>query len=314
MGNPLLSSQFMRLLDDRLRKVSVDTFKELPSMKDRLYSVMKSDKAWEEFYGVGAVPDIPAFDGLLEYLGVAPQYYTRVEPKIFAGAIAIDRQLIDDERYGVINGRQAGLIESAHRVQEKYAAQGYAYAFSNAFTFMQNEEAVALCSSSHTTKSGASTSSGFGNAGSTAMSKTAISATRILMKQFRNEIGQRVIIDPDTILVPDSIYDATCEAVGWSEKGASSDRDPDSAHYGKINPQYRRWNVIPYPRLDDFDTNNWFMLDSKLMKNFMIWIDRISPEIETTRDFESKMFKQSVYTRFGYGWTDWRFIYWHNVS
>ena len=47
MGNPLVSSQFMRLMDDRLRKVQVDAFRELPSMIDQMYGVIKSDKAWE---------------------------------------------------------------------------------------------------------------------------------------------------------------------------------------------------------------------------------------------------------------------------
>jgi phage major head subunit gpT-like protein len=314
MGNPLLSSQFVRLLDDRLRKVYVDSFKELPSMVDRLYGTIKSDKAWEEFFGVGAVPDIPAFNGQLEYLSVAPQFYTRIEPKEFAGAITIERKLIDDDRYSVIKGRQNGLVESMHRVREKLGAQGFGYAFSSAFMFMSNDEGVALCSSSHTNKSGASTSNGFSNAGSSALSKTSIGATRIFMKQFRNESGQRIVIEPDTILVPDNLYDAACEAVGANDSGARSDRDPDSGNLGKINVQSGRWNVIAYPRLDDIDTNNWFMLDSKKMKEFMIWVDRISPEVSTTTDFETLMFKQSIYSRFGYGWTDWRFCYGHNVS
>jgi phage major head subunit gpT-like protein len=315
MGNPLVSSQFVRLLDDRLRKVYVDTHKEIPSMVDRLYGVTQSDKAWEEFYGVGAVPDIPVFTGRLEYLGVAPEYYTRIEPKEFAGAITIERKLIDDDRYSVIMGRQQGLVDSYHRIKEKYGAQGFAYAFSAAMTFMQNEEGVALCSSSHTTKAGGSTTSGFSNAGSSALSKTSLIATRIAMRQFRNDIGARIEIEPDTIIVPDSLYATACEALGYdADTGASSDRDPDTAHYGKINAQYKRYTIIPYLRLDDFDTNNWYMVDSKRMKEFMLWIERIAPDIETERDFDTKMFKQSIYGRFGYGWTGWRWLYGHNVS
>lgn len=313
MGNPLTSSQFMRLLDDRLRKVYVDSFQELPSMVDKLFGVIKSDKAWEEFYGVGAVPDIPAFNGLLEYLSVAPQYYTRIEPKEFAGGIQIERKLLDDDRYDVIKTRQNGLVNSLYRVKEKYGAQAFAYAFSSALTFATSEEGTALCSSSHTTKSGASTTSGFSNAGSTALSKTAIGATRILMKRFRNEVGQRIVIEPDTIIVPDSLYDTACEAVGRNETGASSALDPDSAN-GKINPQYNRWKIIPYPRLDDYDTNNWFMVDSKQMKEYLLWINRVDPDVTTEKDFDSMMFKQAVYARFGYGFTDWRFIYGMAVS
>jgi hypothetical protein len=313
MGNPLVSSQFARLLDDRLRKVYVDSFKELPSMVDRLFGVIKSDKAWEEFYGVGAVPDIPTFSGVLEYLSVAPQYYTRIEPKEFAGGIQIERKLLDDDRYDVIKSRQNGLVESLYRVKEKYGAQAFGYAFSSALTFSTSEEGVSLCSSSHTNKSGASTTSGFNNSGTTALSKTAISATRILMRKFKNETGQRIVIEPDTLIVPDSLYDSACEAVGWSESGASSMLDPDSAN-NKINPQYKRWTVIPYPRLDDFDTNNWYMVDSKQMKEYLIWINRVDPDIMTEKDFESFMFKQSIYARFGYGFTDWRFIFGHSVT
>jgi phage major head subunit gpT-like protein len=314
MANPLTSSQFVRLLDDRLRKVYVDMFKELPSMIDSLYGTIKSDKAWEEFYGVGAVPDIPVFNGRLEYLSVAPEYYTRIEPKEFAGAITVERKLIDDDRYDVIKGRQNGLVESYHRIREKYGAQGFGYAFSSAMTFMANEEAVALCSSAHTTKGGGSTASGFSNAGSSALSKTSIGATRILMRQFRNDVGARVVVEPDLLIVPDALYDTACECVGYSsDTGAASERDPDTAN-GKINAQYKRFRVLAYPRLDDYDTNNWYMIDSKRMKEFMLWVDRLAPEIETEKDFDTKLFKQSIYGRFGYGWTNWRWLYGHAVS
>jgi phage major head subunit gpT-like protein len=314
MGNPLVSSQFMRLMDDRLRKVQVDAFRELPSMIETLYGVIKSDKAWEEFYGVGAVPDVPAFNGTLEYLGVAPDYYTRIEPKEFAGGIAIERKLIDDDRYDVIKGRQNGLVESLHRVREKFGAQGLAYAFSSAFTFMNNEEGVALCSTAHLTKAGASTSTGFSNAGTTSISKTAIGATRILMRQFRSDVGARIIVEPDTLIVPDTQYDAACEAVGYShDTGATSEKDPDSANH-KINAQFKRFKVIPYPRLDDYSTKSWFMVDSKRMKEFFLWIERIAPEVKTTNDFDTYLIKQAIYARFGYGWLNWRFIYGMQVT
>jgi phage major head subunit gpT-like protein len=313
MGNPLTSSQFTRLLDDRLRKVYADNFKELPSMVDKLFGVIKSDKAWEEFYGVGALPDIPAFSGQLEYLSVAPQFYTRIEPKERAGAIAIERKLIDDDRYGVIKSRQNGLVESMQRVREKDGANAFGYAFSSAFEYMTNEEGVSLCSTAHTTKSGVSTATGFSNAGTSALSKTSIAATRILMKQFRNESGQRIMIEPDMIIVPDNLYDTACEAVGSSDGGAKSMLDPGNAN-NTINAQYGRWKVLAYPRLDDIDTNNWFVVDSKKMKEYLLWIDRISPEISTETDFNTMLIKQAIYARWGWGFSDWRFCYGHAVS
>ena len=80
------------------------------------------------------------------------------------------------------------------------------------------------------------------------------------------------------------------------------------------NMDYRRYSVIPYLRLDDTDTNNWFMVDKSAMKNDLLWINRIGDDINHTVDFETYMLKMSIYFRAAYGWKDWRFIYGHNVT
>lgn len=305
MANPLTSAQFTRLLDKRLREVSENTFKELPSMIPTLYDVMGTDSAFEEFYEIGALPDIPEFNGKLEYVSVAPGFYTKIEPKEYAGGVMFERKLLDDKKYGVLDDRASMLAESAHRVREKLGVRQFAYAFSSAFDFQVSEEGVALCSDSHTTKSGVSTSSGFDNAGTSALSKTSLAATRLLMRKFRNDIGERIVIEPDTIIVPDNLYDTALEIVG-TPKGLDSGN-------GNINTQYERFKVIPYLRLDDYDTTNWFMVDSKLMKRFLKWMDRITPEPNNTIDFETFIIKHSIYFRCGAGFLNWRWIYGHNA-
>ena len=206
-------------------------------------------------------------------------------------------------------------MRSYGRVKEKAAANLFNRAFASTWDYMKNEEGVALCSTAHTTKSGASTSTGFSNAGTSALSKTSIMATAILFRKFRDDIGEYFDSEPDTILVPESLYYTACEAVGYDPKtGASSDRDPDSAHYGKINAVYKGFKVIAWRRLDDTSTKNWFMLDSQLTKKFVKWIDRVKPEADTIVDFETKAIKQSIYGRFGTGWRNWRGIYGHSVA
>ena len=306
MGNPLTSSQFTKLLDNRLREVSENEWNELPSMIPTMYRMLSSDSAIEEFYGIGSLPDIPQFTGKLQYLGIAPGFYTKIEPKEFAGGIQIERKLLDDKKYSVMDDRAASLANSAQRVREKYGVRPFAYAFSSAYDFMQSEEGVSLCNSSHSTKSGTSTTSGFGNAGTTALSKTSVAATRLLMRKFRNDISERIVIEPDTLIVPDNLADTAYEIV-QTDKGLYSAE-------GTVNVNKGRFKVIVYPRLDDYDTNNWFMSDSRLMKKYMIWIDRIAKEVNNTIDFETFMVKHSIYFRIGNGWTNWRHIYGHNVS
>jgi phage major head subunit gpT-like protein len=300
MANPMLSSQFVRLLDKRLREVSEDKIDELhkkESMIDRMYKVIPSDSAFEEFFQIGALPDIPEFSGKLSYLSISPGYYTKIEPKEYAGGVMFERKLLDDKKYAVLDDRAGKLANSAHRVREKLAVRPFAYAFSSAFDFMTSEEGVSLCSGSHTTKSGTSTSSGFSNSGTSALSKTSVAATRILMKKFRNDISERIVIEPDTLVVPDELYDTALEIVG-TDKGLNSAE-------GTINVHKGRYDVIDWMRLSDYDTNNWWMVDSKLMKEFMVWVNRIPPEPHNTIDFETFSIKHSIYMRVANGFLDY---------
>jgi phage major head subunit gpT-like protein len=306
MGNPLDSATFVRLLDTRLREVGERTYSELPTMIDTMYRMLPSDSAWEEFFSVGAVPDIPEFTGKISYLGVAPGYHIKIEPKEYSGGLQHERKLIDDKKYDVLNDRATGLMEAAQRTREKLGVRAFANAFSTAFDFMTSEEAIALCGS-HLTKAGTSTTNGFDNSGTSALSKTSLAAARISMRQFRNDISERIDVGYNLgLVVPSNLADTAFEIVN-TPKGL------DSAE-GNVNPNYKRAKIIEYPRLDDTDTNNWYLVDMDRMKQMLIWIDRIKPEVKTTVDFSTYMLQTAVYFRCAYGWKDWRFIYGQNVS
>lgn len=307
MGSPLTSSEFVRLLDKRLTAVEEAKYKELSSMIPKLYNVIKTDGAWDEYFAVGAVPDIPEFTGKVSYLPVSPGFHTLIEPKEYLGGLQYERKLIDDKRYNVLDARAAGLVESAHRTKEKLGVRTFSNAFSTAYDFMQSEEGKSLCSSSHLTKAGTSTSTGFNNVGTSSLNKTSVAATRLLMRRFRNDISERIeISDNLALIVPDNLADAAEEIVG-------TPKSLDTAE-GNINLQFKRHTVIPYLRLDDSDTNNWFMVDMPSMKRDLLWINRMNDEISRTVDFETLILKTALYFRVAYGWLDWRWIFGHNVS
>lgn len=308
MANPLTSSDFRRLLDMRLREVADNAYTELETgVIDRLYRMLPSDSAYEEFMEVGAMQDIPEFNGKLETLGMAPGFLRKIEPKEYGAMTITERKFFDDEKYGVTKSIVRKQMESAMRVRDKVAVRPIALAFSSAFDYMQNEEGVALCSDSHKTKSGTSTASGFDNAGTTALSKTSVAATRLLMRQFRNDVSERISMSDNlALVVPDSLADLAGEIVG-------TPAGLDTTESNK-NMQYNRFDVINIMRLDDYDSNNWFMVDVNRMKDEMLWIDRVKPETNNTVDFDSLMYKQSIYFRFANGPIGWRFIYGHAVS
>lgn len=309
MGTPLTASQFVRLMDKRLRLVeeSEAKYQEMEAMIPRLYHVMDTDEAWSEFYALGAFPDIPEFTGKLEYLPISPGFHVRIEPKEYAGAAQVQRKLLDDKQYDVIDGMAAKLVRAASRTKEKKGVRAFVNAFSSAYDYMTSEEGVSLCSSSHTTKSGTSTSTGFDNSGTTALSPTALSATRLLMRGFRNDRSERIAVsDSLAIIVPDNLADRAHEIVGTPTGLDTTESN--------INMSHARYEVIPYLRLDDYDTNNWFMVDKRRMKEDLLWINRMSDDINHTFDFETYLSKISIYFRIAYGWKDWRWIYGQLVS
>lgn len=251
-NNPLALEQFARLAVKNLDKVMENELPAYQEMIGTLFGTAPLDKAFYEAYGVGSVPDIPVFTGKLDFLDIAPDYYTRIEPKEYAGAIQIQKKFIEDKQYPVLDNRVQGMVRAYGRTKEKTAAKFAGYAFSASWDFMTNEEGVALCSASHTTKSGVSTASGFSNYGTSALSKTSVAATRILFRKFRDDIGELYDSEPDTLLVPEALYDTACEIVGVGKNGATSMLDSASAN-NTINTLYKGFKVIPWRRLDELE-------------------------------------------------------------
>lgn len=306
-ATPHTASRFVRLMDKRLRLVEEAQYKSLHLMVPTLYNVINTDEPFSEFYSIGDMPDIPVFTGKLSYLNVSPGFHTRIEPKEYAAGAQIQRKLIDDKQYSVLDNFARGLVKSASRVREKKGVRAFANAFSSAFDFQTSEEGVSLCSDSHLTKSGTSTASGFDNSGTSALSPTSLAATRLAMRNYRSDISERMEPSENLgIIVPDTLADRAYEIVGTPKSLDTAD--------GNINMEHMRYKVIPYLRLDDFDTNNWFMVDLDAMKEDLIWINRINDDISHTFDFETYLSKISIYFRVAYGFKNWRWIFGHNVS
>lgn len=315
MGPVLDLNMFARLADRRLDKVKEDYLPKYQDKINQIFGTQPLDKAFYEYYEVGSLPDIPVFTGKVDFLSQDPGFYTRIEPKEYVGGVAMTKKMMEDNQYNVFKNRQTQMVTSYGRTKEKAAAKLLGNAFSASWDYMYTEEGVSLCNSSHLTKSqGVSTSTGFGNAGSSALSPTSLAATRILFNKFRNDIGEYYNSEANTIIVPQALYDTACEITGYDPRnGAESGMDMASANR-KINVLYKAFTVIPWLRLDDYSTKNWFMTDMSLEKEMLVWIDRVPFETESRTDFMTYAFQQKGRGRFGCGYLGWRFCYGHQVS
>lgn len=304
MPTPMNSANFADLLDKRVTKLFYDEYTQLPDRLPDVFSMESSSDSFEKWSGVGSLPDFSQFAGTVGYQSQAQGYDTTATHIPFSNGIQIERELYDDDRHGIWERRPVALAQAAQRTRQKHGAR----MFNNAFTvdtfFYNNSEGVALCSDSHTTNSGASTTAGFDNNVTSGLSAVSVAAARIQMRGFRGDVAERLSIMPDTLWIPPDLYDIAYEI---SESSGKPDTANNNANVHKGKYEVYDWEYLT-------DSNNWFMCDSRQQKQFLTWFDRIPLEFAMAEELDTLIAKWRAYMRYSCAWWDWRFILGANVS
>jgi len=304
-----VSENFGDLITPGFTKIFNNQYEEAPKMKNILYNVQEPAASSDvKDSSVGAFGDMQPFSGTISYDDVYQGYdvtYTHVE---FAKGFKVGRKLFDDDLYNIMNRKPAGLALSAARTEEKYAASPFNGAFTGSgvitvagTTVLNNTEGISLCASGHTTEASDDTQA---NAGTTALSSTAVEATRILMTQFKNDRGDLAGVAPDMILAPRNLEETAWEIIASKGKVDTADNNANF-HEGKY--KLAIWDYLS-------DSNNWFLIDSRMMKMFLQWFDRVPVEFFKDKDFDTLIASFAAYQRYSFGFSDWRWVYGMAVS
>ena len=308
MAVPHTSASFADLVDKRVTKIFYEAYDELPDVLPQLFGMEKSNDQYERWSGVGALGDLSQFTGSVSYQSQSQGYDTTATHLEFAGGIQIERALYDDDRHGIWEQKPRQLARAASRTRQKHGARIFNNAFSVDTMFYNNSEGVALCSNSHTTTSGASTASGFDNLVTSSLSAVALIAARIQMVQFRDDQANRISVMPDELWIPVDLYDVAYEIVESSGKPdvASNNANVSKGKY-KIMPSMGGWNYMT-------DTNNWFLSDSSMRKDYAKWFDRVPLEFAFAEEIDTIIAKWRVYNRYSMSHFDWRWCVGSQVS
>jgi len=297
-----ISEQWAELLEPGLRTI-FDITRDGLAATSRipvLFNVTGSNKAQEHDLGMGGMSDWNEYKGAIEYDNLEQGFkttYTHVE---YSKGFAIERKLVADDQYNIINGRPRALAISAMRSREKDAANIFNNAFSSSYV---GGDSVALCGAHPYSPGNATTQS---NTGTTALSYDAVIATRKLMRAFGDDRGELVSIMPDTLLVPPELENTAWEILESINKPGTANNDGN--YVRSTSTQLVVWDYLT-------DANNWFMLDSTLAKLYLNWFDREALEfaMDPTSDF-NLVARYRGYMRYSLGWSDWRWVYGHNVT
>lgn len=302
----LISTNFGDLLDPRFRKIYFERYKELPNMREQLFTVIGSDRDTVRDSSVGTMGDLSEFEGTVIYDDMSQGYDVVETHRQFASGFQVERPLFDDDQFNIMDRRPAGLATATARTMEGHAARFWNNAFSVDTYFYSHTENVAVCSNSHTTTSGASTATGFDNLVTTSLSAVSLEAARVQMMDFRGDRAERIAVRPDTILIP---AQGTMEESAWEIVNSQGKLDTANNNANFHQGKYR---VLVWHYLTD--ANNWFLIDSTLMKDMLFWVNRIPPQFGWIEDFDTLVAKYRVYTRYGLYHNDWRFVLGAQVS
>lgn len=295
---PMIQENFGSLLEPKLREIFFQEYLQIPGLRDRLFSVQTSGKAKETDYGIGAFAEWKEFTGAIDY----DQFYELWEIEYshteFAKGFKVERRLVDDNQYNVIFNRAALLGRSAARKVENDAASVFNNAFSSSYT---GYDSVALCGSHPYSPDNAATQA---NKGTSALSRDAIITARTAMREFEDDRTNRILVVPDMLLIPIELEDTAYRIIQSAQVSGTADND---ANFLRGRFQVVSWELLT-------DANNWFMIDSRMMKSFLIWFNRIPLEFGQAEEFDTMLAKFRAYMRYSYGWSDWRWIYGQEVT
>jgi hypothetical protein len=299
------------MVKSAIKEVSERAYKEEHERFDvrkEFYKDVPLEQAYAEFYSVNAIGNIPKFNGKLEPLAGSPGFLSRFEPIEYAAKRMWERKFLDFKQFPVMNDDSSQLGIAAARTINTACAAPFVYATSAALEYMTyNEEGVALVSSSHTTKSGASTTTGFSNTAALALTPSNLETVRLQGSNIKSPIGTRMGTNFDTIIVPNALKKTAYEIT-------ETDTGLHSAEGTKNFVKSLGYNVIVWNLLDDYDTNDWYLVDSAQMKKDLMFLSSIDPEFKSNLDFETFITSLSVFFRFGLAYKGWRWLIKSTVS
>jgi len=298
----MTSGKWPQLLEAGLRIVFEQQRDEImrDSLIPSLFNVQTSNSAVEESASVNGLRDWFEYKGAIEYAEPIEGWGARYEHTEYVQGMVVERKLVDDAKYREINARATMLATSAGRTREKHAASIFNNAFSSAY---KGGDGVALCDAHPYSPTNSATQS---NAGSSALDNTSIGTTLAAMRNYKGGIGEHLTVQPDMLLIPPGLEKAAYVALNSMQL---PDSEKNDINYLKA----QGITVVVWKYLED--ANNWFMVDSRLMKQWLNWFDRVPIEfsLDPRSDFEL-MLRFRGYMRYSYGWDDWRWVYGHNVT
>lgn len=303
----MISENWANELDPVLRKIfftSLEKVNPRDKIMEQLFTMESSSRQIERVSGVGGLADIPEFAGSFTEDSAYEQYLKTFTHTEYGRKMTIEKKLLEDDLQNVIASRPKKLALAWHRTRQKLGASVFNNAVNAGVT---GADSVALGSASHPTKSPDGITQS--NLGTNSLSASGLITTMNAMNGFRDDRGELMAVSPTLLVVPLALRQTALEIVGSEKEPYGPD---NTINVARKNIEGSMFKVITWNRLTD--SNMWFTIDEDMMKESLLWYDRIKAELNRDEDFDHRAAKWSLYARCSFGFCDWRWVYVNNPS
>lgn len=287
-------------LDPTFRAIYNETEQSFTTMYDKIFNVMSSDKAFEKdtaLSGIGQLEEVPEL-GAIPYEDATPGWEVTYVHKKFAKGRMVSQEMIDDEKFNMINKLPKSLSLSKARTKEQSAADIFNYGFvagGGGLAKFSGGDAKALFATDHVNRAGTVTQS---NKITTALSQTSLQSVITAMKKRKDSKDQIIGFQPDTLLVPTDLEFTARQILETTQVLGSNNND--------INPIKGSLNLVVWPFLTS--ATAWFVIDSQASE--LNWFNRKDEGVKgPVYDFDNESAKWKTSTRWSVGFSDWMGVY-----
>lgn len=282
------------LLYPGLKDIWGQTYKQYPKLYTQFMEIKRSTKRFEKeqemsgftLAGVKDEGDSVSFARLTQ--GFQKEYN---HTTYGLGAI-VTREMMEDDQYNVITKIPQLLSEAMARTEETMGTAVLNNGFDTAFT---GADGVTLFNTAH--PNSGSSGGTQGNRPTTAvdLTQTSLESAIIDIMNFRDANGQRIQVNPKTLVVSRSDYFNASKILQTKTKVGSADNDVNIISNLPIK-------LVVTNYLTDQDA--WFLVTDAT--NGLTFMVRREADLERDNDISTQNLAMVTTMRFDTGWTDWR--------
>lgn len=287
-------ANFGDLLEPGLRKIFDDEFKDIPEVFSSIFHVNSSSVDVERDSGVTGFSLLTQTSegGAISYEDPVQMYDVSYVHLKYTKGFKVSEELVEDDRYNVINKKPKALARSARRTAEYLAAQ----IFNNAFSSGVGGDSKYLCSVSHPRADGGTAQSNASGSGVT-LTEANLNTGLLAMRGQLDDKGMKIGVKATKLVVPPAL-EKTAQILTQSTL-RSGTADNDYNYYKGIV------DVVSWDWLSS--STAWFLIDSSVHQ--LNWFWRVRPEFKQDSSFDTGMALFKVRMRLSRGWSDWRGVW-----